>query len=97
MREYLLEKPELYLDKIAVFLWDEFEVLVTIPTISRTFASIGWSKKTIRRKAREQTLIYETSTSTICQPFVPTTWFMWTNLGATNGLNSDELNGLLLV
>jgi len=56
LREYLLENPELYLDKMAVFLWDEFEVLVTTPTISRTLISIGWSKKTIRRKAREQNL-----------------------------------------
>lgn len=97
LREYLLGKPELYLDEMAVFLWDEFEVLVTAPTISRTFASIGWSKKTIRRKPGSKTQIYETSTCTICQPFVPTTWFMWTNLGATNGLDSDELDSLLLV
>lgn len=40
LHEYLLEKPELYLGEMAVFLWDEFEVLVTTPTISRTFPSI---------------------------------------------------------
>jgi transposase len=54
LREYLLEKPEQYLDEMAVFLWDEFDVLVTTATISRTLVSIGWSKKTIRRRAREQ-------------------------------------------
>jgi transposase len=54
LREYLLEKPEQYLDEMAVFLWDEFDVLVTTATISRTLTSNGWSKKTIRRTAREQ-------------------------------------------
>lgn len=29
LHEYLLEKPDLYLDEMAVFLWDGFEVLAT--------------------------------------------------------------------
>lgn len=48
LREHLLEKPELYLDEMVVFLWDEFEVLVMMATISRALAAIGWSK-TARR------------------------------------------------
>lgn len=36
---------------MALFLWDEFEILVTTSTISRTLKSIGWSKKTARRVA----------------------------------------------
>jgi hypothetical protein len=31
--EHLLEKHKLYLEEMAVFLWDEFEVLVTAETI----------------------------------------------------------------
>lgn len=34
--EHLLEKPDLYLDEMALFLWDEFEILTTPSTISRT-------------------------------------------------------------
>jgi len=49
LRERLLEKADMYLDEMVVFLWDEFRVLTTVPTISRTLASIGWSKKTCRR------------------------------------------------
>jgi transposase len=48
LREYLLEKPDLYLNEMAVFLWDEFEVLVTKSSISRALSSIGWSKKAAR-------------------------------------------------
>src|SRR2546423_1862146 len=48
LREHLLEKPGLHLDEMVVYLWDEFEVLVTTSTISRTLKSIGWSKKTCR-------------------------------------------------
>lgn len=51
LRERLIEKPDQYLDEMAVFLWDEFEVLVTTSTISRTLKTIEWSKKTARRVA----------------------------------------------
>ncbi|KDB25301.1 hypothetical protein H109_02864 [Trichophyton interdigitale MR816] len=52
--DYLLQKPGLYLDEMAVFLWDEFNVHVTRSGISRCLAPNGWSKKTVRQKARER-------------------------------------------
>jgi hypothetical protein len=54
LREHLFEKPDLYQDEMVVFLWDEFRVLVTIYSIGRALASIGWTKKAARRIAREQ-------------------------------------------
>jgi hypothetical protein len=39
---------------MVVFLWDEFEVLVTTSAVSRALASIGWSKKVARRVAKER-------------------------------------------
>jgi transposase len=54
--EHLLEKPTLYLDEMAVFLWDEFALLATKASISRALRSKGWSKKTARVKARERNL-----------------------------------------
>jgi hypothetical protein len=39
--EHLLEKPNQYLDEIAVFLWDEFEILTTTSSISRALTSTG--------------------------------------------------------
>lgn len=51
--EHLLEKPGLYLDETAVFLWDEFQIQVTKSSISRALAFRGWSKKTTQQRARE--------------------------------------------
>jgi hypothetical protein len=50
----LLEKPDMYQDEMVVFLWDEFETLVTTFSVSRALASIGWSKKAARRIAQER-------------------------------------------
>lgn len=59
--DHLLERPGLYLDEMVLFLWDEFHTLTTTSTISRALASIGWSKKTIRRKASEQNADFQDS------------------------------------
>lgn len=52
--EHLKAKPTLYQDEMAVFLWDEFGRHVTIQSISRALASVGWSKKTAKQVAKEQ-------------------------------------------
>jgi transposase len=54
LREHLLEKPGLYQDEMAEFLWDKFGVLVTRFSISRALISIGWSKKAARQVAKER-------------------------------------------
>ena len=46
--DHLLENPGLYLEEMAVFLWDEFEVHVSTFSISRTLKDVGWSKKAAR-------------------------------------------------
>jgi hypothetical protein len=35
--DHLLEKPGLYLEDMAVFFWDEFDLQVTTGNISRAF------------------------------------------------------------
>ena len=52
LRGHLLEEPGLYLEEMALILWDEFKVQVTTYSISRALKSIRWSKKTIRRIAK---------------------------------------------
>jgi hypothetical protein len=52
--EQLIEKPELYQDEMAIFLYNEFDVVVTTPTISRALALAGWSRKAVRRVAKER-------------------------------------------
>lgn len=52
--EHLLEKPELDQDEMALFLYDEFGVIVTVHSISRPLTSAGWSKKATCRVAKER-------------------------------------------
>ena len=39
--EHLIEKPDLYLEEMAVFGWDEFEVLVPKSRISRPVRGVA--------------------------------------------------------
>jgi transposase len=43
--EHLTEKPGLYLNEMAVFLYDEFSISVSPSSIKRTLSSEGWTKK----------------------------------------------------
>ena len=52
--DYLLTKRTLYLDELSGILWDDFGIHVPECNISRALASIGWSKKTARQKAKER-------------------------------------------
>ncbi|KAI2681221.1 hypothetical protein DTO013E5_7825 [Penicillium roqueforti] len=52
--DHLLEKPGLYLDEMAVFLWDEFRMMVTASSIRRALVAKVWSKKTVRQHAKER-------------------------------------------
>lgn len=54
LKEYLMGKPDAYLDEMAVFLWDEFEVNVPNSSIQRALKRAGWSKSVARRVARER-------------------------------------------
>jgi transposase len=54
LKELLLRKPGRQLDELTAFLREEFDVEVATSTMSRTLRIEGWSKKMIRRKAKEQ-------------------------------------------
>ena len=45
---HLFEKPDLYLDEMAWFIWDEFRMAVSRSTISRALNQAGWSKKQVK-------------------------------------------------
>lgn len=91
--EHLREKPDLYLDEMAVFLWDEFKILPATTTISRRLKSIRWSKKVAHRVAREQNLELRDYYSLLYLPSDPTTLYLWTNRVVTNGLDSAGRDG----
>ncbi|KAK9846153.1 hypothetical protein MYU51_002995 [Penicillium brevicompactum] len=46
--------PPTRLDEMAIFLWDEFRIQVTNSSLKRALASVGWSKKVARQRAKEQ-------------------------------------------
>jgi hypothetical protein len=52
--DHLLTKPELYLDGMAEFVWDNFEVRVSVGSIRRSLKACNWPKKKNRRVARER-------------------------------------------
>jgi len=45
---HLYEKPELYLEEMAWFIWDEFKVVTSISSISKALHEVRWSKKQVR-------------------------------------------------
>jgi transposase len=49
LRNHLQEHPYLYLDKIATFLRQNFNITVSPRTVGRELKDAGWSKKVIRQ------------------------------------------------
>ena len=45
--EWLEQRPLSYLDEIARFLKDEYDVVVSIQTISRFLGRVGWTRKKV--------------------------------------------------
>jgi transposase len=54
LRQHLLAHPGLHLEELVGFLWKKFRHVSTTSTISRYLKSIKWSKKKLRRVAKEQ-------------------------------------------
>ena len=52
--DHLAEKPDLYVEEMAVFLWDEFGVLPSLSSIKRALSCAGWTRKKAQQKAKEQ-------------------------------------------
>jgi transposase len=52
--EFLCGRPHAYLDEIAEFLYDEFDVEVSTLTIWRELERMRWSRKLVTKWVREQ-------------------------------------------
>jgi len=52
--EHLLVKLWEYQDELALWLWEEFGVHITVSSVSRALDSIHWTKKTMRRIAKQR-------------------------------------------
>jgi len=54
LRVYLFEKPTAYLDEVAWWLNDVFDIQLNISTLSRHLHRIGWSRKQAMKVAAER-------------------------------------------
>lgn len=54
LTSWLKSHPSAYLDEMAFFLWDEFELAVNTSTICRALKRVKWSRKKIRKIARQR-------------------------------------------
>lgn len=54
LQHHLCEYPHQYLDEMSGFLQTEFGVLVSTSTIIRTLSRMRWTKKIMRRRAKER-------------------------------------------
>lgn len=52
--DHLLIKPDLYLDEMVDFIWDEFALNISEDSIRRSLKACDWSKKKTQRVARER-------------------------------------------
>ncbi|KAJ5724569.1 transposase [Penicillium malachiteum] len=84
--DHLQTHPHLYLDEMATFLWENFNIFVSPRTVGRELAETGY-----------ETLTYEISISITFHNSAHITWSTWTSQDATNVQDVDGLAGLLVV
>ena len=47
LKQFLHAKPSKYIDEMAYFIWDEFDVMLSESTMKRGLARIKWMKKKV--------------------------------------------------
>ena len=82
---------------MAVFLWDEFQMLATASSIRRGLVSKSWSKKTARQSAKGQSAELREVHFLTSPTLIRTTFFMLLNLDTIDELASDGQAGYHLV
>ena len=95
--ECLKEKPTLYLDELVIIIYDDFGKRVTKQSLSRTLASIGWSDKAARQRAKEQNADLRDYYLYSLFPYSSYQLFYVDESGCDKRVGFDELAGLLLV
>lgn len=54
LEDWLLGRPESYLDEMQYFLWDQFNITCYISTIKRSLDSADHTRKRLKKKASER-------------------------------------------
>lgn len=51
--DYLTDRPTAYLDEVALAVYDQFDIHISLPTVSRVIHQRQWSRKVAKRRALE--------------------------------------------
>lgn len=54
LAEYLKGRPSAYLDEMQLFLYEDYDVIASLPTVWRALMKLNYSRKLATKKAREQ-------------------------------------------
>jgi transposase len=52
--DHLFTEPDLYLDEMVEFVWDQYEITVSMASVQRALKICNWTKKKNKRVARER-------------------------------------------
>ena len=85
LRDYLTEKPGLYAEEMAIFLWDDFNVLPSPSSIKRALSQEGWTKKKHSREQKNRTLNCGVFISISYPSSIHAIWFLLMSLDVING------------
>jgi hypothetical protein len=91
--DHLAEKPGLYIEEMAIFLWDEFNILPSSSSIKRALSRAGWTKRKPNRKPKNRTHNYEISTNISYPNFGHIILCSSMSLDVIKGLDIGELAG----
>jgi transposase len=87
--EHLFDKPNQYLDEMALYLWNEFEVAVSTSAVDKPLKPISWCKKTCRRVAQDRNANLRDCYMYQLSPFRSYQLVYVNDLTAISGLVSD--------
>ena len=89
----LSEKPGLYLGEMAVFLWDEFQIMVTTSSIRRALVPKVGPNRLRDKVLGSRMPICESIICILSRTFNRITWYTSMNLDVINGLGLDGQAG----
>jgi hypothetical protein len=93
--DHLLTKPDLYLDEMVDFVWDQYELVVSVASVRRSLKAYNWFKKKNRRVARERDPELRDACLYKLSEYKSFQLVLWTSLAATCWLVYDAQDGHL--
>ena len=45
--EFLQHRSDKYIDEMIYFIWDEFNIMISVPTMQKTIVKMEWTRKLV--------------------------------------------------